>query len=458
MASTRYVHGDGFTEADHRAVAQAPPNPAGLAFATALEGLATTGLCCVPTLDLRPGHPTTIGLGDAFVGGFLATLAGYGEEPVSASAVDWPVLLDDGRVSRLEALVSVDEARRPSGDRALVLRLAGGLSLDVLPDRGLDIGAAWWRGVPIAWRSPHVTDPGPGRGWEDRFLGGLLATCGPDDIGPPRGTSGQHGSHHLTSAADVRWWRERTGDGVEVHVRGTVGHTHLYGPRVVVEREVVAATGQPSVEVRDVVRNCGDEAVGVPLLYHVNLGAPVLHPGARLLVEAAEPALREPCPPGRTAVDVPAPEPGSAAVVAEHRDVRAHDGWARAVLDGTGVGARLVVAWSAATLPRLCTWNWPARGAYVLGVEPTNAPLFGPERDLPHAGAPVLEPGRRSARPSASAWRSRDRTSAGAPGEPAARPLLRRREAHRRLPRRPAGGPQRARGLGRVDDDALRRG
>jgi hypothetical protein len=28
----------------------------------------------------------------------------------------------------------------------------------------------------------------------------------------------------------------------------------------------------------------------------------------------------------------------------------------------------------------------------VLGVEPTNAPLFGPERDGPHAGAPVLAP------------------------------------------------------------------
>jgi hypothetical protein len=68
------------------------------------------------------------------------------------------------------------------------------------------------------------------------------------------------------------------------------------------------------------------------------------------------------------------------------------DGWAHAVLDGTGVGARVAVEWTATTLPRLCTWNWPARGAWVLGVEPTNAPLFGPERDLPHAGAPLLMP------------------------------------------------------------------
>lgn len=30
---------------------------------------------------------------------------------------------------------------------------------------------------------------------------------------------------------------------------------------------------------------------------------------------------------------------------------------------------------------------------HAVGIEPTNAPLFGPDRSGPHAGAPVLEPG-----------------------------------------------------------------
>ena len=60
---------------------------------------------------------------------------------MSTPAVDWLALVD-GRVSLLEALASVDDATRPGGDRALVLRLAGGLSLDVLPDRRPDRGAA----------------------------------------------------------------------------------------------------------------------------------------------------------------------------------------------------------------------------------------------------------------------------------------------------------------------------
>ncbi|MFC7879024.1 DUF4432 family protein [Isoptericola sp. NPDC057391] len=318
--------------------------------------------------------------------------------PDGATGTGWGRLLDDGRAALPDALASVDEAVTAGGQRALVVRVAGGLSVDVLPDRGLDLGAAWWAGVPVAWRSPNPRDPGPGRDWEDRFLGGLLATCGPDNIGSPRGASGQHGTHHLTPAHDVRWWRERTDGGeLEVHVTGSVAHSTLYGARVVVDREVVVATGRPWVEVRDTVRNVGTEPVGVPLLYHVNLGAPVLLPGSRLVTGAGEPAPAAPLPPRRDAVTFPEPARGAAYVVAEHPGVGDVDGWARAVVSPTGLahpdGAEVVVEWRAASMPRLYSWLWPAAGSWVLGVEPANAPLAGPERDLPHGGAPVLGPG-----------------------------------------------------------------
>ncbi len=305
----------------------------------------------------------------------------------------WAALLDEGMVTLPEALASVDEATRASGDRVLILRVAGGLSLDVLLDRGLDIGAAWWNGIPLAWRSPNLVDPGPGRGWEDRFLGGLLATCGPDNIGPPRAGRGQHGTHHLTRAHDVRWWREHTVDGVEVHVGGTVAGTQLNGRRVLVEREIVTGTGAPFVEVRDTVSNRSDQPVAIPLLYHVNVGAPMLRPGARLQVDSDGHRLRHPCPAGREPLVVPAPEAGAEAVVAEHLGVRSDEGWARAVLDTSWADGRLVVGWNVAVLPRLFTWNWPARGAWVLGVEPANSPMFGPERKEPHGGAPLIGPG-----------------------------------------------------------------
>jgi ADP-dependent phosphofructokinase/glucokinase len=74
MAGTRYVYGDDFTKADYHTMAHAPVNDAGRAFAVAVEALAPTRLCCVPAFRLRSDRPTTVGLGDAFVGGFLAAL------------------------------------------------------------------------------------------------------------------------------------------------------------------------------------------------------------------------------------------------------------------------------------------------------------------------------------------------------------------------------------------------
>ncbi|HEY0214762.1 MAG TPA: DUF4432 family protein, partial [Cellulomonas sp.] len=247
-------------------------------------------------------------------------------------------VLDDGLVALPEALASVEEVVRTGGERLLVLRVADGLSVDVRPDRGLDLGAAWWRGIPVAWRSPHRVDPGPGHGWEERFLGGLVVTCGPENIGPPTAAGGQHGSHHLTPATEVRWWRETTPDGIEVHVRGVIGHSTLYGTRVVVEREIVVGTGRARVEIRDEVRNDGDEPVGAPLLYHVNLGAPLLVPGSRLelrgggagggagssaaevdgdvdgevdVVGPVRSRVREPLPEGREPLSCPRRAPGS---------------------------------------------------------------------------------------------------------------------------------------------------
>ncbi|MBN9325812.1 MAG: hypothetical protein BGO38_04390 [Cellulomonas sp. 73-145] len=309
-------------------------------------------------------------------------------DPVDAAA-----LLDSGMVSLPDAVASVDEVTRAGGERVLVVRAAGGLAVDVLPDRGLDLGPVWWGGVPVAWRSPNPVDPGPGWGWEERFRGGLLATCGPDNIGEPRGASGQHGTHHLTSAYEVRWWRERTASALEVHVSGSVAHTSLGGARIIVERHVVVPTGTPWVHVRDVVRNVGDRPVGVPLLYHVNLGAPLLRPGARLRVPYRDHVTREPLPAGRHPLELPSPAVGLEPVVAEHRGPTTTGERASAVLTGTGAGVEVVVEWPVATLPRLNTWAWPAERAWVLGVEPSNAPLFGPERDGWAAGAPVLEPG-----------------------------------------------------------------
>jgi len=321
--------------------------------------------------------------------------------PISPQPSGWADLVTAGYAPLVDLVADVGEVVAAGGERVLRLRLAGGLHLDVLLDHGLDLGQAWYAGVPVAWRSPNPVDPGPWADWESRFRGGLLVTCGPDNIGEPREGRGQHGTHHGTPAHDVTWRRvERDGE-IVVEVSGSVAHTSLGGPRLVVRRTIRLATGSGAVTVDDVWRNAGAAPAGIALLYHVNLGAPLLAPGGRVEVDAGDGRLttrtREPLPEGRTALDVPGADPGHAPVVAEHRspawDAATATDTAVAVLTGPDGAPRASVTWTTATLPRLDTWCFPQTGTWVLGIEPANAALFGPERTRPWAGAPVLAPG-----------------------------------------------------------------
>ncbi|SMG25469.1 ADP-dependent glucokinase/phosphofructokinase [Agreia pratensis] len=75
MASTRYVRGDGFTERNYDQTGLLPVNPLGADFARGIRSRRGTEVCCVPAFLLTVARPTTIGLGDTFVGGFIAAIA-----------------------------------------------------------------------------------------------------------------------------------------------------------------------------------------------------------------------------------------------------------------------------------------------------------------------------------------------------------------------------------------------
>ncbi|MFV0428399.1 MAG: ADP-dependent glucokinase/phosphofructokinase [Arachnia sp.] len=75
MASTRYIYGDGFDAEDYLRTASLPRSPAGARAAQGIERLAAD-IVCVPGRSLSAAKATTIGLGDTFVGGFIAAYLG----------------------------------------------------------------------------------------------------------------------------------------------------------------------------------------------------------------------------------------------------------------------------------------------------------------------------------------------------------------------------------------------
>ncbi|MEO8261690.1 MAG: ADP-dependent glucokinase/phosphofructokinase [Pseudolysinimonas sp.] len=83
MAATRYRSGDGHTAAHYVETSSLPLQPDAVTFSAAVEQRLQDAVC-VAAFELDAQHATTVGLGDTFVGGFLAAWSesGPSERPL----------------------------------------------------------------------------------------------------------------------------------------------------------------------------------------------------------------------------------------------------------------------------------------------------------------------------------------------------------------------------------------
>jgi Domain of unknown function (DUF4432) len=278
-------------------------------------------------------------------------------------------------VTSEDRLGHLDQIALATERPAIDLRVLSGIELRVHPRRGLDIGAAWFRGHPLAWIAP------PGEGgveadeWREAWGGGLVTTCGLDNVGAASEGIGLHGTYTFLHARDV----QSESSPSEVTVRGIVDD-----PRGVrVERTIRTVAGAGRLELVDLTSNLSGAPLEAPLLYHVNLGWPIWDEGARVETDAGEVRPRD---------DDAEPHdwsmaPAEPAELPER--VWEHVGASRAVVFNNRLGLRLIVE---SNLPRLWQWVDPAPGIYALGIEPANCSVLGRAHDRAEGRLPFLVP------------------------------------------------------------------
>jgi hypothetical protein len=307
-------------------------------------------------------------------------------------------------VDQLAAAVSSTVAVGPArGCRALDLRVAGGIDVRILPDRGFDIGQAWFRGVPLAWisgvgESAPLSQP-TREAWREAFGGGLVTTCGLRNVGSPSEGHGLHGRFSHLPASDVRVNRAVEEGDLVLTARAVIDEVDEGGAHLRVERTVRTRTGQGRLELSDVTVNLGGAAEPAPILYHVNVGVPLFDQGARLEVDSIEVLPRDADAERGLGswMDPGLPEDGASEMVFEHRVRPDESGWGRAALTNGAAGLRLVLRWRQAELPRFHQWVHRGRGMYVVGLEPANCSVRGRAADRAKGELTVLDPGVRRA-------------------------------------------------------------
>ena len=285
--------------------------------------------------------------------------------------------------------------RRLAGGRSdgvLVVEIsAGDTRVAVLPDRGLGIWKAVAGGTELGWRSPvqgpvhprfvPLVEPS-GIGWLDGF-DELVARCGLVSNGAPDfDASGRlrhplHGrianlpAHELAATLD-----ESAGT---IALTGAVDETRFLVHALRMTTTLTLRAGSRRIDWIDTVTNLSDRPATMQLLYHVNLGPPLLGAGAEVVAAVEELAPRD----AAAVPDVPtwnrydAPQAGRGEQVHFARLRADAAGRATALLVAPGGERAAALSWTAPTLP--CFTLWKNQGGladgYVTGLEPgTNYP------------------------------------------------------------------------------------
>ena len=262
----------------------------------------------------------------------------------------------------------------------------GALRVALLPGRGMGIWKIWHGGDEIGWRSPVKGPVHPryvplmepsGLGWLDGF-DELLVRCGLSSFGAPDfDAKGQlqwplHGrianlpAHQLTVAVDVK--------SGEIVVTGVVDESRFHFQKLRLTSTLRLLPGEPNVQIQDVVENRGGNPADTQLLYHVNFGEPLLAPGSKVVLPAAEISPRD----AVAAVGLPQwdvfgpPKPGSTESCYFFRLRGDRNGGTEVLLKNPKSERGVSLRYNTEQMPCFSLWkNTPAKvDGYVTGLEP----------------------------------------------------------------------------------------
>ncbi len=260
--------------------------------------------------------------------------------------------ITDGRAKGLDVLDC------DNGKIRFLLNVTQGLDIMQLYHEGQNVSFVS-KNAFIAQNEPFLT----------RFEGGMLYTCGLDSVGGREGYP-THGTYHL-KPAEV-YHAECTEEGIVVEAN--IRDTELFGKNLVLNRKITCKIGEGSVQIDDTLINEGFRQEEYSILYHVNLGYPMLDEGGKIVAD-----LNKATP--RTAwaeqnkgamLDITKPLPCQEETC-YFLDVKTP----KVSYINQKLGKKFTVEYSKETLPCFVEWKSMACGDYALGLEPCSTWLDG---------------------------------------------------------------------------------
>ena len=284
-----------------------------------------------------------------------------------------------------------------AGMRLLQIRNGKGLELTVSSDRCADISRVTFKGDNIGYFSPcgyvaptyydHV-----GAGFLKSFTAGFLTTCGLTTLGSPCEENGEQLPLHGNIAnqpCEHIWWTE---DDDSIEIRATINDSTIFSRKLVLNRTISVSKLENAIQITDTIENQGDTESPLMLMYHMNMGYPLLSENAKVEIRSNRviPATDHAAEDLATWNQMLKPTHGFEEQCYFHEFKQ--DGYASIYNPDIKKGVK--ICFSAETMPALVEWKMMGVREYVLGLEPRNC-LGGSREELRARGQlPMLAPGK----------------------------------------------------------------
>lgn len=278
---------------------------------------------------------------------------------------------------------------RAQGVRAVDVNNGAGLEFTVLPDRCLDIAWLSYKGINLSYISntgivaPQYYNEA-GINFLRSFYAGFLTTCGLMNVGAPCMENGEafglHGRISNTPAENVSSGIEWEDGQPVIKMKGIMREARLFGENVVLDREITCKVGENIIIIEDEIENYGFRKEPLLLLYHFNLGYPLLDEDAIFIAPTREIKARdeEACKGTENCKVFQKPTPGYKEQVFYHDVKTDEEGNTCVALINEKRGLGVAIRFNKDQLFNLTQWKMMGEGEYVLGIEPCNC--FGSGR------------------------------------------------------------------------------
>ena len=294
----------------------------------------------------------------------------------------------------------VEEVRlvggKGDGMRLLQLRNGKGLEMTVCADRCADIYRLSFKGdnmgyfSPVGYVAPAYYD-GKGMGFLKSFTAGFLTTCGLTAVGSPCTDEGEelplHGTISNTPCERI-WWDE---DEEKLCIYAHINDSGIFARKLYMKRTITVSKKENTFTITDTVENRGDTTSPVMLMYHMNMGYPLLSENAVVEIPASsvEPRNAHAAKDLDTCCKMLPPTPNFEEQCYFHH----FEGQGQASIYNPDIGKGLKIRFDPKSLDHFTQWKMMGVRDYVLGLEPGNCHPDGRDVMRRQGRLKFLDPG-----------------------------------------------------------------